>query len=215
MDNSEYNSAEQLGFGDLLASADKTNRDRVFDRETAHLPGTMDEALPFYRALIARHHAELMAANVEEVMRLRGEAYNLACKLNGGRRGIIAGDDAPGCVLERETAAVKATEPLWGQQGEFIVTLDRMAVRIKLNGIFGIGSSASFWPGFSARAVEFDKPFLSSTGYRSFLGIFAEERPGMTPMAFVHAVITDYMAIQLKGKPVAIEKQYREWGRAE
>ena len=40
----------QLGFGDLLADADTANEQRQLDRETAHLPGTMAEALPFYRA---------------------------------------------------------------------------------------------------------------------------------------------------------------------
>ncbi|GAB4363606.1 MAG: hypothetical protein Kow0060_20440 [Methylohalobius crimeensis] len=40
--------------------------------------------------------------------------------------------------------------------------------------MFGIGSTAFYWLGFSAHAVEFDKPFLSSTGYRSFLGVHAD-----------------------------------------
>lgn len=54
-------------------------------------------------------------ARVDEVMRLRGEAHDLARKLNDGDPGILAGDDAPGCVLARESAAVSGIVPLWGQ----------------------------------------------------------------------------------------------------
>jgi hypothetical protein len=62
----------QLGFGDLLADADEANTQRKFDRATAHLPGTMAEALPFYRAMIDRHHhAAMLAADVEQAMAIR------------------------------------------------------------------------------------------------------------------------------------------------
>ncbi len=106
-------------------------------------------------------------------MTLRGEARSLALRLNGGERGILADEDAPGCVLERESAAPPGAVPLWGQKGAFIVTVAGMRVRVALHGVFGIGSWSGFWPGFAAHAVDWDKPFLSETGYRSFLGIYA------------------------------------------
>jgi len=80
----------QLGFDALLTAADTENRTRKFERETAHLPGTMDRALPFYRALIDRHHAAMLAANVDEAMGLRDEAHKLALRLNAGELGILA-----------------------------------------------------------------------------------------------------------------------------
>jgi hypothetical protein len=40
---------QQLGFGfDAI----------LHERETAHLPGAMEKAIPYYRTLIERHHAE-------------------------------------------------------------------------------------------------------------------------------------------------------------
>jgi hypothetical protein len=109
----------QLGFMDLLADADTANRQRQLDKATGHLPGTMQDALPFYRGMIDRHHAAMLAADIEEAMSIREEAHDLAVKLNGGNGGILAGPDAPGSVLERETAAAPGTVPLWGQAGAF------------------------------------------------------------------------------------------------
>ena len=183
---------------------------RKFERETGHLPNTMDKAIPYYRDLIEQNHAAMFAADVEESMRLHEEAHKLALRLNGGEPGIIANDDAPGCVLERKTAATSNTVPLWGQTGDFIITVDDMRVRIELEGMFGLTARFSFWPGFIARAVDCDQPFLSPTGYRSFLGIHAEPQAGLTPDAFTREVIASYVERELKGRLVDIEERYRQ-----
>lgn len=200
--------SDQLGFDDLLSSADADNRARKFAGETAHLPGTMDEALPYYRLLLRKHHAAMFNARVDEVMCLRGEARNLALKLNGGDPGILAGDDAPGYVLMRKTGAVTGSVPLWGQSGEFVVTVCNMRIRVELDGIFGIGASVHYWPGFAVHAVERDKPFLSETGYRSFLGIHAEPQAGLVPDEFVAKVIRAHVDRELKGTLRMIEPRY-------
>lgn len=174
----------------------------------------MDKALPFYRDLIDRHHAAMLAANVDEVMRLRDEADKLALRLNGGEPGILAHDDAPGYVLARGTAAAAGAVPLWGQTGDFIIAVDGMRVRIEQDGIFGICSHACLWLGFKAHAVDLDRPFLSETGYRSFLGIHADPRPGLTPDAFAREVIAAHVARDLKGGLVPIKARYRDKGAA-
>ena len=172
--------AAQLGFEDLLASASQANARRRFERETGHLPGT-EEALPFYRGLIDRHHAAMLCANAPEAMRIRDEAHALALRLSGADPAILEGAGAPGRALERLSAAAEGSVPLWGQTGVFCVTACDMRVRVAMEGMFGIGMSAMHWPGFSAHAVDRSRPFLSETGYRSFLGIHAEIVPGLTP----------------------------------
>ncbi|MBC7314495.1 MAG: hypothetical protein H5U11_18540 [Rhizobium sp.] len=200
----------QLGFEALLQSAESENRYLKFERETAHLPSTMADALPFYRLLLRQHHAAMLGGNVDETMRLRDEAHKLALRLNGGEAGILAGPDAPGCVLERETAAQLPAVPIWGQTGDLEITVGAMRVRIAMNGVFGIGSSIGFWPGFAAHAVDLDKPFLSQTGYRSFLGIHADPVAGLTPPEFAAKVVTAHVERDLKGKLFTIEDRYRK-----
>ena len=97
--------AAQLGFNSLLDEAEEANATRTLAKELEHLPGSMEEALPFFRALMERHHAAMVAGFESEAMELREEADRLATKLNNYEPGIMAGDDAPGCVLERLTRA--------------------------------------------------------------------------------------------------------------
>lgn len=174
----------QLGFDAFLTEAETINKTAAFESAHGHLPGTMEEALSVYQGLFERHHAAMLAADVEAVMALRQEARKLARKLNKGEPSILAGPDAPGCVLARESAAPDGTIPLWGQTGSFIITVNSMRVRIDMDGMFGIGARYMPWVNFSARAVDWDKPFLSETGYRSFMGLYAELVPGLTPDTF-------------------------------
>ncbi|MDG4901407.1 MULTISPECIES: hypothetical protein [unclassified Mesorhizobium] len=203
------NDQAQLGFDGLLLAAAEDNRKREVERETAHLPSTLEEAIPFYRLLIRQHHAAMLAADVQTAMSLRKKAELLAVRLNGGEPGILAGEVAPGRVLARETAAASGAAPLWGQEGEFAIIVDGTRVRIELDGIFGIGSGFMFWPGFAAHAVDLDRPFISETGYRSFLGIHADPAPGLTPDAFAEKVIAAHIRRELKGRLVAIGPRYR------
>jgi hypothetical protein len=190
----------QLGFAGLLEAADHENRARAFARETGHLPGSLAEALPFFEGLLEAHHTAMLEISIEEAMRLRGEAHLLAQRLNGGAPGILAGDDAPGRVLARETAAAPESVPLWGQEGSFVVTVCAVPVRIAMEGVFGIGSGFGYWPGFAAHAVDHERPFISETGFRSFLGISLPAVPGELPDAFVARVIETYVARELHGR---------------
>lgn len=199
----------QLGFDALLSAAAHDNRKREIERETAHLPGTMIDAIPYYRLLIRQHHAAILAADSEKVTQLRREAKQLALRLNDGDPGILAHSDAPGYVLARETAAPSGTVPLWGQDGEFVITVGRTRVRIALDGLFGIAGSIQFWPGFAAHAVDDDRPFISETGYRSFLGIHAAPVPDLTPDEFAAKVIATHIDRELKGRLRTIERRHR------
>jgi hypothetical protein len=207
--------SDQLGFADLLASADKANHLRQLEQTTSHLPSTLEQALPFYRSLIDRHHTAMLAADENETLRLRDEARKLALRLNGGDRGILADADAPGRVLERETAARIDTPPLWGQSGDFWVSAGIMRVRIRTHGMFGVGMNWHFWPGFCAYAVDYEQPFLSETGYRSFLGIHADLVPDMTPETFARAILTSFVERNLHGRLVRIRREHYPKPRGE
>lgn len=195
----------QLGFPALLEDADRANQDRAFERMTAHLPGTMEEGIAFYRALLERHHDAVLAGDEREAKRVKGQAELLAQKLNGGRRGYLADDDAPGCVLEHATAAVSGTVPLWGQLGSFVIEACGMRVRIETRGLYGICGHASF----NVHAVDPGRPFLSQTGYRSFIGYGPGPAAGLTVDAYARQVIERHVADELRGRLLAIAPEYR------
>jgi hypothetical protein len=201
---------EQFGFDALLASADRDNECLRQEKLYRHLPGTMDEAVPYFRALIDRHHAAMIDGDGSRVEALRQQADDLALKLNNYDPGILADDDAPGCVLDRLTAAPRGIAPLWGQSGEFEIECDGMRVLIEMDGIYGIGAFGMSWLGFKAHAVDRDRPFLSETGFRSFLGVGGALRPGHTPATFVAEIIARYVKTELKGKLVSIGSEYRQ-----
>jgi hypothetical protein len=199
----------QLGFDSLLSAGETQNEARRQERAHAHLPGSMEEALPFFRTLIERHHAAMLAGNGNIVQSLRDEAHALAFKLNNYEPGILASEHSPGCVLGRLARAPDGALPLWGQEGSFILERPAMRVRIEMEGLFGIGAGAMAWLGFSAHAVDRDRPFLSQTGYRSFLGVGGALAPGHTPESFCGAIVDAYVARELKGRLREIEPQYR------
>lgn len=209
MSHRQQNDAGQLGFDALLGAADKQNKERRQERAHGHLPASMDEALPFYRSLIEKHHAAMLAGDSDTVQRIRSDAHHLALKLNNYEPGILADDDAPGCVLDRMTRAPDGTVPLWGQSGTFILVQRAIRVRIELEGMFGIGARFVSWQGFSAHAIDWDKPFLSETGYRSFLGVGGALEPGHSPESFCAAIIAAHVMRELKGKLRMITPRYR------
>jgi hypothetical protein len=200
----------QLGFDLLLAETDKANQAAALHRAIGHLPSSLDAALPYYRDLIARHHTAMLAGDGKAAIALRHEAGHLALRLNHGEPGILAGPDAPGCKLADLTAAEPGTIPAWGQQGEFILDIAGMRVLIKLSGLFGIGARFMTYLSFSAHAVDWGRPFISETGYRSFMGVNAALVPGFTPDGFAREVITKYITTALKGRLLPMPQRHRQ-----
>ncbi|MEM6900051.1 MAG: hypothetical protein AAF583_09805 [Pseudomonadota bacterium] len=201
---------EQLGFDTLLQDAAADNAARAFDRETDHLPGTWVEALALHRQQIDEHHAAMLASDIDAAMAIRQEAHLLAQKLNGGNTGVLANDDAPGCKLDKDCTAPHGHVPQWGQRGVFILDSAGVTAQVTMGGMFGIGATAMPYLGFSVRAVDDTKPFLSNTGYRSFLGCSVPPELGMTPDGFVARVLEAYVSDVLCGKLMAVN---RDWHR--
>ena len=77
-------------------------------------------------------------------------------------------------------------------------------VRIEAPGIFGGLHFDRFWLGFDAHAIDRDQPFLSESGFRSFLSVGAEVWPNITVDLFCRGIIDAHVRDVLKGKLVAI-----------
>ncbi len=57
--------------------------------------------------------------------------------------------------------------------------------------MYGIGAMPI--PGFGAHVVEPDRPFISETGFRSFVGYNPDLPPGTTPDAYAKLLIEHYL----------------------
>ena len=108
-----------------------------------------------------------------------------------------------------ETAAPPGTVPMWGQRGDFTVNVGDMPVHIVMDGLIGVSAGMNV-PAFSPNVVEPDKPFLSETGYRSFIGVHANLVPGLTPDVFAREVIGSYIKGECRGKLRPVKQEYRE-----
>lgn len=206
--NKHPSTTDQLGFDALLFEAEADNAARAFEQETAHLPGDWTEAVAHHRRQIDEHHAAMLANAFEEAMAIRKDAHLLAKKLNGGAAGILAGPDAPGRRLDTTCAAEPGAVPLWGQSGAFEVEAADLRLAVEMEGMFGIGATAMPFLGFSVRCVDPAKPFLSETGYRSFLGCTVDPWEGMTTADFVRRVVETYVQRDLNGRLVRIAARY-------
>jgi hypothetical protein len=176
----------------------------AFEQATAHLPSDLKAALPYFRALLTHFNAAVLAGDGAAVELLEQEADNLAIRLNGNSRfGMKADEDSPCNVLERETAASVDESPIWGQAGQLVVTVNGCRIRAEVSGIYGIG-----FPAFLAHVIDRAKPFISHTGYRSFLGYTQHFKAGNTLQEFVRQTLEDYVASDLRGKLVPVDVAY-------
>jgi len=92
----------------------------------------------------------------------------------------------------------------------FEINVLDMRVLIELEVLFGICASVCPLPGFAARAVDPEKPFISETGYQRFLGLSGDLQPNLTPYQFVRNVLTAHVTRDLKGKLLPIKPEYRD-----
>jgi hypothetical protein len=169
-------------------------------QETAHLPSEIKQGIEHYRGMLEKHNVAMLAGDENGAAAIQKEARRLATKLNDGEPGILAGPEAPGYVLMNATAAAPGTVPIWGQQGEFDVKVGDTPVHIRMDGMLGIGRLCSIWPGFDATVVEPDNPFISETGFRSFIGDQVKLVPVLTPDMFAREVIASYIKGECRGK---------------
>jgi hypothetical protein len=197
----------QLSFDELLAQTKTDNEALALKRKFPDLPSSWDEAIPYHHKLIERCNAAFIAADRDEIIRVYDEAEALAEILQGRTSGLLAPDGA-GTKLAEKTRGAPGTIPLWGQEGEFVIEAAGIPVRMDTDGIFGIATKYVLMPGFGANAVDYSKPFISETGFRSFIGYSATLEPGLTVDAFAKALIEHHVAHALKGLLVQIEDEY-------
>jgi len=104
------------------------------------------------------YHDAMLAADVQALDDAHLVHQACVVKLNGGMsRGCASVQDD----LAAKFAAPAGQVPKWGQAGEFLLEVDGIRMVVKMD----VGNLANHC-GAELRAVDFDKPFISRTGYR-------------------------------------------------
>lgn len=169
----------------------------------ADLPSDKAGLLSFAAAQVSACNKGVLASNWVAVKNA-SDLYEAAVwKLNGGTfLGCSAGDDpkAGGNVIEQHCRAAPGVEPLWGQTGEFLVTVSGVRVLVEFSSSFGALSEGSFHFG----AVDLDGPFISETG---FLSSYLDTQGGLTVGEAAAAAIAD----MLRRHRRYITAEHRNW----
>lgn len=198
-------------FGDMLKDADAENRRRVDEAKYSGQSCSWAEAVERYRSALRKHDAAMRALDFDGVDRAYNEAREIAVAQNKGTLGVGAQDGA-GARLSEATSADLDADPLWGQAGTFHVTVLRCRVRISWNGLMSIGGNMGFGGPFYIHAVDWQKPFFSETGFRSFLGCSVEPTPRLSPASFVERTLSTHFEKEMRGRLVTIDEYYQSRG---
>lgn len=143
------------------------------------------------------YHAAMLAGDVQALD--DADLVYRACvvKLNGGTH---FGSAEIQKALEAKFTAVAGQVPEWGQAGEFLLDVEGMRLVVKM-----CHDSLSNHCGAELRAVDFDKPFISRTGYRHQY-MRPAQHLGRTVDQAVRAEVLELLAGE--GKAVAIDQEH-------
>jgi hypothetical protein len=139
-------------------------RDIASAAAATNLPSDRQDLLFAARECVALYHDAVMS-RADFAALVISERYDaIIWKLNGGTFfGCNAGVDSAGPVVSRFCAAAPGTIPLWGQQGEFVISANSVRCWVRYGGGFGPMRGGHF----EFLAIDLDGPFISETGYRS------------------------------------------------
>lgn len=161
------------------------------------LPAASDELEQTAAGVRQLYHAAMLAGDVQALD--DADLVYRACvvKLNGGTH---FGSAEIQKTLEAKFAAVAGQVPEWGQAGEFLLEVEGMRLVVKM-----CPDSLSNHCGAELRAVDFDKPFVSRTGYRHQY-MRPAQHLGRTVDQAVRAEVLELLAGE--GKAVAIDQEH-------
>lgn len=145
------------------------------------------------------YHDAMLAADVQALD--DADVVYRACviKLNGGTH---FGSAVVQVALEAKFAAPAGQVPEWGQAGQFLLEVEGMRIVVKM-----CPDSLSNNCGAELHAVDFDRPFLSRTGYRHQY-MRPAHHLGRTVDQAVRAEVLELLAGE--GRASAIDQEHGE-----
>lgn len=168
----------------------------------AELVNVLPEQFPAIAQQCVDKYADAVLAGHVEVLDQMERAYKaLVYKLNGETMfGCGAESSSAANVLARAVAAEPGQVPTWGQCGEFLLEVEGMRIRVQFkSNMLGNHHSCDL------HAVDLDRPFLSTTGYRN-AGVTAASCLGESVEQAVRRMVLDLLQNEGKPKPIVVDQ---------
>ncbi|WP_152385606.1 hypothetical protein [Achromobacter sp. GbtcB20] len=149
---------------------------RAIVARAEQLWGTREVLLDAALAAVGRLHESALAGDQLGIEHALQTYEAVVWKLNGGSffgSRDCCNPDAGGNVVDRYCAASPGQDPLWGQNGEFLICV--LGVRARVEIMEGFGRAAVR---MHFHVVDLHRPFVSETG---FLSVFDKVRMRMSP----------------------------------
>lgn len=176
-----------------------------FDLSPPVLPSRPDAVcIDLGREALRRYDDALRRLAHDEADASAQELDELATEMHGGTIFGRAVDDGGAVRLWRALAAPDGTPPLWGQPGWLRVAVaGGVPVDVRFYGL-------ELFRGFDAYAVDAARPFISPTGYRSFISAFGYRPPDHLcaggPVKAALAIMDAHVTEELKGQLVCLDQ---------
>ncbi len=145
------------------------------------------------------YHDAVIAGAVADLERAKLTYTACVMALNGGTH---FGSATVNDELMAKHAAPAGQVPRWGQVGQFLLELDGMRIAVEA----GPGALDGMY-GFDLNAVDMDKPFLSSTGFRHHF-MSPARCLGQTVDQALRAEVRECIAQEKNWRPVAIDAEW-------
>lgn len=183
-----------------LATERSAKRDAAAAAVAASMPTDRDGLLAVAKDCVELYNTAVLGRADFAALVISERYEAVIWKLNGGTFfGSGVGDDSAGAIASRYCLAVPGEVPMWGQKGEFLITVKEVRCWVKYGG--GLGSLLNSH--FEFNAVDLDGPFISETGYRSHhCGVVR----GQTVDAAAGAIFADFLG---KGRRY-LEAEYQD-----
>lgn len=168
-------------------AASDSERAAVFARADL-LPSGRENWLAVARKAVDVLHAAALACDEEGVKDSLLTYEAAVLKLNGGTYFACreAGNpEAGGNIAADWCAAPPGAEPLWGQEGHFLIAIGHTRARVHFMEGFGLGGVR-----FHFHVVDLHRPFISPTG---FCSTFGQVRLGITPRQAAEELLSEMM----------------------
>lgn len=153
---------------------------------------------------VEKYHDAVLAGHVDVLEKLERAYKALVYKLNGGTMFASSAEEGSAAnVLARAVSAKPGQVPCWGQAGEFLLEVEGVRVRVAAKSHM-LGSYLSL----DLHAVDLDRPYISSTGYRSEV-LTVVSNIGKTVDQAVRRLVLDLMQSNGRLKPIDADARVR------